>query len=81
MYDLQAYQLSGPAWLDTEPFDILATVPAGAPKDQIPLMFQDLLAERFKLKFHRETQTAASYALVVGEGGPKLKEALPDRRE
>ena len=78
VYDLQAYQLSGPAWLDTEPFDILATVPAGAPKDQIPLMFQDLLADRFKLKFHRETQTATSYALVVGEGGPKLKEALPD---
>jgi hypothetical protein len=38
-YSLQPHQLSGPAWLDTDHFDILAVVPAGAPKQQIPLMF------------------------------------------
>jgi hypothetical protein len=46
-YGLQPYQLSGPAWLDTDPFEILAVVPAGMPKQQIPLMFQALLEERF----------------------------------
>jgi uncharacterized protein (TIGR03435 family) len=78
VYNLQSDQLTGPAWLDSEFFDIFATVPAGAPKEQVPLMFQALLAERFKLKFHRETQVAQVYALVVGEGGTKLKDPLPE---
>ncbi len=68
----------GPAWLDEQFFDILATVPPGAPKEQIPLMFQALLEERFKLAFHRDTQMLPMYALVVRSGGPILKEALPD---
>lgn len=77
-YGLQPYQLSGPAWLDTDSFDILAVVPANAPKRQIFLMFQALLEERFKLRFHRETQVAPAYALVVAAGGLKLKESVPD---
>jgi uncharacterized protein (TIGR03435 family) len=77
-YGLQPYQLSGSAWLDTDPFEIMAVVPAGAPKQQIPLMFQALLEERFKLGFHRETQVAPAYALVVAAGGPKLNESAPD---
>jgi len=77
-YGLQPYQLSGPAWLDADPFEILAVVPADAPKRQIPLMFQALLQERFKLRFHRETQVAPAYALVIAAGGPKLKESVPD---
>ena len=77
-YGLQPYQLSGPAWLDADPVDILAVVPAGAPKRQIPLMFQALLEERFKLRFHRETQVAPAYALVAAADGPKLKESVPD---
>jgi uncharacterized protein (TIGR03435 family) len=78
VYNLQPDQLSGPSWLPDELFDILATVAANAPKEQVPLMFQSLLAERFKLKFHRETQNAKVFALVVGKGGSKLKEAVPD---
>jgi uncharacterized protein (TIGR03435 family) len=77
-FGLRKYELVGPSWVDTECFDIHAIVPAGAPKEQIPLMFQGLLAERFKLKFHRETKTASAYALLVGAGGPKLKDAEPD---
>jgi uncharacterized protein (TIGR03435 family) len=77
-FSLQPYQLSGPAWLDNDPIDILAVVPAGAPKKQIPLMFQALIEDRFKLKYHRETQVAPVYALVVAAGGPKLVEATPD---
>lgn len=81
VYNLQPDQLSGPSWLPDEFFDILATVPADAPKERVPLMFQSLLAERFKLRFHRETHTAKVFALVVGKGGSKLKEALPDDPE
>jgi uncharacterized protein (TIGR03435 family) len=40
-------------------------------------MLQTLLAERFKLKLHRESKTIDVYALIVGKGGPKLKESDP----
>jgi uncharacterized protein (TIGR03435 family) len=36
-------------------------------------MLQALLADRFKLKIHRETKETPVYALVVGKGGPKLQ--------
>jgi uncharacterized protein (TIGR03435 family) len=78
VYNLRPEQLSGPEWLGADCFDILATAPADVPKEQIPLMFQGLLAERFKLRFHRESRMMPVYALLVAEGGPKLKEAVPD---
>jgi len=37
-----------------------------------------LLADRFKLKFHRESKEVPGYILVVAEGGPKLKEPSAD---
>jgi len=53
-------------------------MPEGASKDQVPEMLQALLAERFKLTIHRESKDHSVYALVVGKGGPKLKESPPD---
>jgi uncharacterized protein (TIGR03435 family) len=50
-------------------------VPDGAPKEQIPAMLRDLLAERFHTTVHREIKTAPVYALVVGKNGPRLKDA------
>jgi len=50
-------------------------MPAGAKSDQMPLMLQSMLADRFKLEFHRETKTLQEYALVVAKGGPKLQAA------
>jgi uncharacterized protein (TIGR03435 family) len=41
--------------------------------DDLWLLLQPLLAERFKLKFHRETKQLPVYSLVVAKGGPKLK--------
>jgi uncharacterized protein (TIGR03435 family) len=77
-YGIEPYQLSGPGWLDNDPINIVAVVPAGAPKQKIPLMFQALIEDRFQLKYHRETQVAPVYALVVAAGGPKLVETVPD---
>jgi uncharacterized protein (TIGR03435 family) len=77
-YGVKTYQVSGPNWLDTERFDIVAKVPKGASKDDVKLMLQDLLAERFKLTQHREQKDLPMYALVVGKGGPKMKESPPD---
>jgi uncharacterized protein (TIGR03435 family) len=77
-FSVEANQLTGPDWINTEPYDIQAIVPAETAKGQIPLMFQTLMAERFKLRFHRETRDTSVYALVVGEGGPKLEEVSSD---
>lgn len=77
-YTVKAYQISGLDWMGAERFDVLAKLPEGASKDQVPEMLQALLAERFKLKLHRESKDHAMYALVVGKNGPKLKESPPD---
>ena len=41
-------------------------------------MLQNLLADRFKLAFHRETKELSSLVLVVGKGGPKLRASQED---
>ena len=75
-YSVKRYQISGgPNWLDSERFDIVAKVPEGATKEQVKVMLQNLLAERFKLTLHRETKELPMYALVVGAKGPKLKDS------
>ena len=77
-YKVKNYQVSGPDWMKEQRFDILAKMPDGASKDDVPAMLQALLAERFKLTIHREDKEHPVYALVVGKGGPKLKESPPD---
>jgi uncharacterized protein (TIGR03435 family) len=73
-YTLKNYQVEGPAWLDTDGYDIVAKVPAGTTKEDFNLMLQSLLAERFKVAVHRETKSMQVYALSIGKGGPKVKE-------
>jgi uncharacterized protein (TIGR03435 family) len=74
-YDVKNFQISGPAFLDTERFDVVATMPPDTAKEQFRVMLQNLLAERFKLTIHRETKELPMYTLVVGKGGPKMKES------
>src|SRR6185295_6413143 len=59
-------------------FDIAARIPQNASENQVPEMFQILLAERFQLVFHRGTAARPIYALVVAKGGTKLKKASPE---
>jgi uncharacterized protein (TIGR03435 family) len=63
----------GPDWLETDRFDI--TAKAGEPVgDRIQMeMLQTLLADRFKLKFHREARPIQSYVLDIARNGPKLE--------
>lgn len=70
--------LNLPPWTHTERFDIVTKYPDGAVADpqQVMLMVQALLAERFHLKTHTETREVSAYSLVVarrdGRLGPKL---------
>jgi uncharacterized protein (TIGR03435 family) len=74
-YQVKEYQISGPDWLGDEHFDIEATLPEGATRDDVPAMLQALLKERFKVTAHNATGEHKVLALIVGKGGPKLKEA------
>ncbi len=75
-YGLKPTQkLAGPDWMDTDFFQIEATMPPTTTPEQFRTMLQNLLADRFQLKVHRETRETAVYALVVAKNGPKLKES------
>jgi uncharacterized protein (TIGR03435 family) len=73
--DLKYYQFSGPDWLDSEGFEIVAKVPAGATKDQLTAMLKNLVVERFHLTFHHEAREMSVFELTVGKDGAKLKES------
>jgi uncharacterized protein (TIGR03435 family) len=71
-YNLRAYQISGPAWLDSEYYDIVAKMPDGATLKQVPAMLRSLLAESFGIRVHWETKGQRAYLLTVGRNGPRL---------
>lgn len=56
-------------------YSIEATFDAAATDDQVRLMVQSLLRDRFKMRAHRVTTEADGYALVIGKSGLKIKEA------
>ena len=67
------YQLSGgPKWLESERYDIVATMPANTLYATRRLMMQDLLQERFHLVTHREKKELPVYALLQVRNGLKF---------
>jgi len=76
-YAAEEFQITGPAWLDSELFEMTATMPPGTASDQFRSMLQNLLTERFELKTHREPKEFSGYSLAVAKNGPKLKESGP----
>jgi len=73
-YNVKGYQLSGPEWLNTERYDVVARVPAGATKEQVMVMWQKLLAERFGVVLHHESKEFQIEELVIDKSGSKVKE-------
>ncbi len=74
-YGVRGFQVLGaPDWLREELFEIDARPEHPATEAQIKQMVQALLADRFKLKLHRETKAIPVYALIVGKDGSKLAE-------
>jgi uncharacterized protein (TIGR03435 family) len=77
-YDVKAYQVSGPAWISTERYDVIAKVPAGTTRAQLGAMWQHLLADRFGLVLHHSSKEFQVEELTVAKGGSKLKESSDD---
>ncbi len=67
--------VGGPAWINTLRYDIEAKPAANADLTQEWRMWQTLLADRFKLRLHRETRELPLYDLTIASGGPKLPAA------
>jgi uncharacterized protein (TIGR03435 family) len=73
MYKVPTEQiLGGPDWLDHERYDVEAKADRSYSLDDLHIMFQNLLADEFKLTFHKETRQGPVYALMVDKGGIKM---------
>jgi len=78
-YGVAGYQLiGGPAWLNTERYDIAAKMDGNPPSAFVPgdtrptamqIALQKLLEDRFRLKTHRETREMDIFALVMAKPG------------
>jgi uncharacterized protein (TIGR03435 family) len=77
-YDAKGYQIRPPVVEDTLLFDVTAKVPPGATAAQVKEMLRNLLADRFKLAFHREPVDRPGYALIIAKSGLKMKPSAPD---
>lgn len=73
-YHVKDFQISGgPKWMNEDRYDVNAKAEGAADGEQLQLMLQTLLAERFQLAFHREQKIAPAYALVLAKSGLKIK--------
>jgi uncharacterized protein (TIGR03435 family) len=79
-FRVKDFQISSATPLDQTLYDIEAT----AGNNRVPteqemlLMLQSLLAERFKLRFHRQVKEMPVYGLIVGKNGPSFSRSAPD---
>lgn len=77
-YAVSPHQIAGgPDWFDTDRFEILAGVAEETTGGDMAMMtlLKILLADRFKLAFHRETRMMPTYVLRLAKGGPKLEKS------
>jgi uncharacterized protein (TIGR03435 family) len=82
-YDFPPGRIVGPGLLTkealwaqlTQGYDIIAKADHNVTREQIHLMLQSLLADRFQLKVHKESKTGLVYQLVIAKDGPNLEES------
>jgi uncharacterized protein (TIGR03435 family) len=75
-YDMHPKQVVGaPAWADSDKFDLEAKPdkPGMPSVNQMKIMLQGLLADRFSLASHKDNKELAAYAIAVSKGGVKIK--------
>lgn len=80
-YGVQESQIAGPAWIDSDKFDITAKADGPATDDEMKRMMQALLADRFKLRFHHQEKELKAFVLTIAKGGAKVTPAAaPDAK-
>ena len=79
-YGVKEHQVLGPGWIAQEKYDVDATIPAEARREQVPEMLRGLLRQRFQMEVHRETREMPVYTLEAAKGGAKLTAVAPGTR-
>lgn len=77
-YGLHPRQITnGPSWLETEKYDVTAQPGSeGQPNgQQLRVMAQKLLADRFRLTFHRDKKELSAFTIAVGNAGIKIAQS------
>jgi uncharacterized protein (TIGR03435 family) len=76
-FGLEQNQISAPEWTMSDKFDIEAKTEGGVSltREQMRPLVQQVLVDRFGLKYHFETKESRGYALVVAKGGLKMEPA------
>src|SRR6185312_5360335 len=74
-YGVYPFQIGAPAWMSSTRYDIAARTANAAKEDQVRLLLQQLLAERFHLTLHREHRDLSLYSLTKGKQQPRLRDA------
>lgn len=78
-WNVKDFQVSGGGgWMDTERYDIDAVAANPITKEESRTMLRALLAERFGVVVHSETQDRQGYVLVTARNGPKLPPPIDD---
>jgi uncharacterized protein (TIGR03435 family) len=78
----RSWELSGPGWIDPPTefmYDITAKTANSTSSDQVQVMLQTLLADRFKLVLHRERRKLPAYALTRPRNAPLLRSSGSNR--
>jgi uncharacterized protein (TIGR03435 family) len=76
-YKVQEKQVSGPELLRSPRYDIQAKADGPATEDEMRLMMRQLLADRFKFSFHRESRLMKANTLTQLPAGHKMHESAP----
>ena len=74
-YGLNSQQITGgPSWFESAKFDVTGKpdTPGHANCEQMKMILQKLLVDRFALTFHKEKKELSVYAIAVAKTGSKL---------
>ncbi len=75
-YGIRGEQLAGgPKWIETDPFDIIAKAPRHVPWENMQVMLQNLIEQRFRLTYHQETRPITAYVLTLRKRTAQLADA------
>jgi uncharacterized protein (TIGR03435 family) len=78
-YQVRPEQIAGgPRWIDSELYDLNADAEKPSSIEDLHIMLQNLLTERFKLRFHHDSKEMQAYVLTAGNNGPKNLRTHPN---
>lgn len=82
-YGIKSYQISSlPSWGDNLRYTVTAVAPGEATRtqDEVRPMLQALLADRFQLKFHRDSKELPVYHLIQAKKSGAFTKAAADEK-